>query len=236
MKSRIEWITRQRQTNTDNDNNKEDIGTDTDDEQEEQEGGAKVKSTKKSNLKTGAKKNLSNSKSQKTRAKTGSKKNSLKKNPNKYDRYFKFINLKTNESYGRYTGDTPKQAASKGYTKLLKKLKDEGKVAPNKTIIYVRESTRGSGRKIYGYEAYRQELPKPQELFIQDKLTGEEKKIVYNYRNKIKKVPVPDNIGIKNGKKKTTSKKSTSKGQKKPRKKSTGSKSTNSKKKYKKTS
>jgi len=113
----------------------------------------------------------------------------------KNDRYFKLIDAKTGRSYGRYTGDTPKQAASKGFTKMLQKLKVGGKTAPKQSTIFLRESTRGSARKIYGYEASRLKLPEPQELIITDKISGEEKTITYHFRNKIKKVPVPEQIG-----------------------------------------
>ena len=127
------------------------------------------------------------------------------------ERYFKLIDAKTGKSYGRYIGGTPKQAASKGYTKMLQKLKANGKKAPAHSVIYLRESTRGSARKVYGYEAARIRLPEPQELVITDKETGKEKTITYNFRNKIKKVAVPDNVMLGGGKSKSTMKKGASK-------------------------
>lgn len=135
------------------------------------------------------------------------------------ERYFKLIDAKTGKSYGRYIGGTPKQAASKGYTKMLQKLKANGKKAPAHSVIYLRESTRGSARKVYGYEAARIRLPEPQELVITDKETGKEKTITYNFRNKIKKVAVPDNVMLGGGRSKSNMKKGTSK-------KTSGSKST----------
>jgi len=126
------------------------------------------------------------------------------------------IDAKTGRSYGRYTGDTPKQAASKGFTKMLQKLKSEGKNPPKQSTIYLRESTRGSARKVYGYEASRQKLPEPQQLEIKDKETGETKVIVYHFRNKIKKVPVPEQIGgaksARSAKKNSVSKKGSNAG------------------------
>lgn len=110
-------------------------------------------------------------------------------------RYFKLINEKTSKSYGRYTGDTPKQAASKGYTKMLQKMKENGKTPPKQSTIYLRESTRGSARKVYGYVAYRQKLPEPQKRVIIDKESGEKKTIICKYRNRIKKAPVPEQLG-----------------------------------------
>ena len=146
------------------------------------------KSTKKTpaiNKKAGSKKAAA--KNAKSNKKGGADK--------KGSRYFKLVDLKTGKSHGRYTGDTPKQAASKGFTKMLQKLKTEGKKAPKNSTIFLRESTRGSARKVYGYEATRQKLPEPQELVITDKETGVEKTIVYFYRNKIHKVPVPEQMG-----------------------------------------
>jgi hypothetical protein len=145
----------------------------------------------------------------------GKKNNTTKKigKPSKIgERYFKLIDAKTGKSYGRYTGDTPKQAASKGYTKMIQKMKILGKTPPKHSTIYLRESTRGSARKVYGYEATRQKLETPQTLTIIDGETGEEKEIVYNYRNKIRKIPVPEQIGglriMRSGKKKDKKQKS----------------------------
>lgn len=125
-------------------------------------------------------------------------------------RYFKMLNPKTGESSGRYTGDTPKQAASKGFTKMVQRMNSDGKKIPHQSTIYLRESTRNSSRKIYGYVATRQKLPVPQKLKITDKVTGEKKVIIYYYRNKIHKVSVPELIGgyrvTKQQKKKVTKK------------------------------
>lgn len=165
---------------------------------------------------------------------TGGKGKNMKQTEDeeKKERYFKLIDAKTGRSYGRYTGETPKQAASKGFTKMLQKLKTEGKNPPKQsTTIYLRESTRGSARKVYGYEASRLKLPEPQELVIKDKESGEEKTIVYHYRNKIKKVPVPEQFGgakaSRSSKKNSGSSKKSAAGSKK----ASGSKSTASTKK-----
>ena len=169
-----------------------------------QKGGAKKvvrgkTATSKSTKSTKTAKSVKSAKSGSKSAKSGSKSAKVAPKAAKKeasDRYFKLINPKTGKSYGRYTGDTPKQAASKGFTKMLQKLKNDGKSTPKQsTTIYLRESTRGSARKVYGYEASRLKLPSPQELVITDKETGEEKTIVYHFRNKIKKVPVPEMIG-----------------------------------------
>src|ERR1700733_2082919 len=165
------------------------------DVQEKQKGGAKKTVMKKTS-------------GSKTSKKTPSKKSSKSKDGNK-KRYFKLIDARTMKTFGRYTGDTPKQAASKGYTKLVQKGKAKGKQPPKELVIYLRESTRNSNRKVYGYTASRVKLDDPQKLNIKDNDTGKEKTIIYNYRNKIKKVTVPEQIG--GALKKKSSKKSSSK-------------------------
>ena len=162
--------------------------------------GSKEGETKK--LKMASKTDLNISDEVGSKIKHSSKKQSVDKEMKtkggadaKHERYFKLIDAKTLQSYGRYTGDTPKQAASKGFTKILQGLKKEGKTPIKDTTIYLRESTRGSPGKVYGYLATRNKLSVPQELEIQDKTTGVKKTITYNYRNNIHKVDVPGQIG-----------------------------------------
>ena len=84
----------------------------------------KIKSKK---TQTGGKKKASNKSAagSKTSKKTSSgSKKAVKKT--KGDRYFKLVD-KNGNSHGRYTGGTPKQAASKGFTKMLQKIKANGK-------------------------------------------------------------------------------------------------------------
>jgi hypothetical protein len=106
-------------------------------------------------------------------------------------RYFKALYPNSGKYCGRYTGVTPKQAASKAFTKLLQIKKREGSEIPTSMPIYLRESTRGSSRKVYGYEASQQKLSEPQQLIITDKETGTEKTIEYSYRNSTKKIYPP---------------------------------------------
>lgn len=104
-------------------------------------------------------------------------------------RYFGMVDCETGELVGRYLGQTPKQAASKCYTKMLQK---------NKNIdtrkIYLEELNTGSDSKIYGYECSRTKLDKPQKLEIPDLSTGQTKIIEYKYRNVIRKIAVDDTI------------------------------------------
>lgn len=180
-----------------------DIESESGSESSVQKGGAKrtpKKSTKtSSNSKTSKKTTPAPKRGTKGKGKgkggKTTKGKSTGKDRKKKERYFKLIDAKTLKSYGRYTGETPKQAASKGYTKLVQKMKENEKTIPKEMTIYLRESTRGGSRKVYGYSASRQKLPQPQELIITDKATGLEKTITYHYRNKIHKIGVPPQIG-----------------------------------------
>ena len=174
-----------------------------------QQGGKKVakKAASKSAKKPAAKKPAAKKPMKKAMKKT------QKGGEESTERYFKLFDAKSGKALGRYTGDTPKQAASKGYTKYLQKLKENGKAAPKETTIYMRESTRGSARKVYGYTAARVKLNEPQQVTINDKVSGEKKTVTYNYRNKIKKIAVPDEIQT-GGKKKMAAKKAKASGSK----------------------
>jgi hypothetical protein len=160
-----------------------------------------------------------------------SKSRSDKKDANaKKNRFFKRIDPETGEAIGRYTGATPKQAASKGYTKSVRKQKSIGKKVPAKSVLYLRESTRGSQRKIYCYEAERLKLDEPQELIIKDKKTGKNKKIIYQYRNRIKKMHFdPEDLKNLNLSKSSSKKKSAKKNTKKDKSKTKKAKAGKSK-------
>uniref|UniRef100_A0A6C0C9C2 HMG box domain-containing protein n=1 Tax=viral metagenome TaxID=1070528 RepID=A0A6C0C9C2_9ZZZZ len=112
------------------------------------------------------------------------------------NRYFKMIDPKTLVSCGRYKCSSPKQAASKGFTKLAQKYKKNGESVPENLIIYLREMTRGSSGKIYGYTVQRQKLDRPCSIQIGDRT------VCYEYKNKVTKINNNDlPIQIQNKKK-----------------------------------
>ena len=135
-------------------------------------------------------------------------------------RYFKVVDGAGN-TLGRYTGSTPKQAGSKAFTKMVQKSTKAGKKMPKSTNIYLRESTRQSNRKTYGYVASRRKLDEPQMLEITDATTGETKQITYYYRNDVKKIAVPEEM---QGGARKKGKKVASKGKKAGSSKKSGSK------------
>lgn len=111
----------------------------------------------------------------------------------KSERYFKRIDPVTLESTGRYIGD-PEQAASKSFTKMLFKMKKAGLKLPKKQVICLRESTRGSPKKLYCYQVVRLKLDEPQVLKVVNPQNNEVKVINYCYRNKLKKVEIPETL------------------------------------------
>lgn len=134
-------------------------------------------------------------KTAKSGSKTAKKTVTASKKDTASQRFFKLYNADTGESFGRYVGKTPKQAACKGYSQLLRKMRKDGKKvnANTQTTIYLRESTRGSSKKLYGYSASRVKLDQPQrhEIVKQD---GGKKVVEYKHRNTVKKVVIPENV------------------------------------------
>jgi len=128
-------------------------------------------------------------------------------------RYFKLVEENTKKSFGRYVGGTPKQAASKGYTKLVKKYKTTGKSVPKSMVIYMRESTRGGSGKMYAYTASQEKI-KSDPVPIKDKETGKPilnkdgtpKLIKYEHRNQIRRAVIPDEMAGGASKKKSKAK------------------------------
>jgi hypothetical protein len=185
---------------------------------ENQDGGAKTKKNagSKSAGKKAASKTTSKSavsKTKKTISKSGSKTAKSKssktsKGAKKSKRYFKLVNTKTGEFHGRYVGDTPKQAASKSFTKLVQSYKKNNKKIPGKMSLVIRESTRGKNRKYYAYDATRVKLDTPSQLNIKD-ASGNNKRIVYHYRNVVRKIKVPEELANKAKPTKKSTKKGT---------------------------
>ena len=89
-------------------------------------------------------------------------------------RYFKIIG-ENGRSYGRFTGSSPKQAASKAFTAITKKKKNKNA----ETNFTIRECTRGSHCKKYHYIGKRVELETPKIITIGSK------EVKYKYANKI---------------------------------------------------
>jgi hypothetical protein len=197
-------------------------------------GGAKSssgsKTPSKSHSKTPSK--TSSKRTTKSSKKTGS--DSDDKGSGK--RHFRIVTQDGAETYGRYSGSNPKQAASKAYSAFLRKLRQEGKDEPKQPIqLILRESTRGSKHREYMYTAYRKQLDEPTTVTIDN--DGDLKEVTYNYKNIVKKLSQEG--GAKKSRKSAkgkstkaeskTKSKSKSKGESKPKSKKSSSAGTKSK-------
>ena len=101
----------------------------------------------------------------------------------KSTRSFK-VKLPGTETYeGRFTGDTPYQAANKALSKYYRL---NGPDAEN-VLFSIRESTRGSKRLVYHYNGSRAKLDVPVEYAITS-VSGESKVITKNFKNRLVKV------------------------------------------------
>jgi len=101
----------------------------------------------------------------------------------KSTRSFK-VKLPGTETYeGRFTGDTPYQAANKALSKYYRV---NGADAED-VLFSIRESTRGSKRLVYHYNGSRSKLDVPVEYPITS-ASGEKKVITKYYKNRLVKV------------------------------------------------
>lgn len=99
---------------------------------------------------------------------------------------YEIINPDTGESCGRYSGQSPKQAASKAFCKVRMEA-SSAKRSLKQSTIYVRDTTESAG-KVIGYEVSLETLPKAKQLFIKNLETGDIKTVSYRFNNKIKRV------------------------------------------------
>ena len=100
---------------------------------------------------------------------------------NRKERYFKAYNAVSGEWFGRFTGNNPKQAANKVFTKLMKQN------ANQEMKFCIKECTRGckTRGKLYMYCGKRIKLDIPTRVEIGN---GDyRKQITYNHRNEVRK-------------------------------------------------
>lgn len=111
-------------------------------------------------------------------------------------RYFCFVDVRTGQTYGRYTGQSPKQAASKCFTKYVQGERSRRGANPilRNFRLYIREVTRGSQHKIYAYDCTRIQLRQAQEVVIRDRNSGQERRIIHRHQNRVNRVRIPDDL------------------------------------------
>lgn len=100
----------------------------------------------------------------------------------KKTRSFK-IKIGEEKAYGRYTGDSPYQAANKALSELIRKKKNDGGSVTGKINFTLIESTKGSSNKEHNYTGKRIALKKPITYETKNGVT-----VTKNYKNELKKL------------------------------------------------
>jgi hypothetical protein len=100
----------------------------------------------------------------------------------KKSRSFK-VKLGEDKAYGRYTGDSPYQAANKALSELIRKKKKDGDTTAGKINFTLIESTKGSKNKEHEYIGKRISLKKPITYQTKDGLD-----VTKKFKNELKKV------------------------------------------------
>ena len=100
----------------------------------------------------------------------------------KKSRSFK-VKLGEDKAYGRYTGDSPYQAANKALSELIRKKKKDGDTTAGKINFNLIESTKGSKNKEHEYIGKRISLKKPITYQTKDGLD-----VTKKFKNELKKV------------------------------------------------
>ena len=100
----------------------------------------------------------------------------------KKSRSFK-VKLGEDKAYGRYTGDSPYQAANKALSELIRKKKKDGDTTAGKINFTLIESTKGSKNEEHEYIGKRISLKKPITYQTKDGLD-----VTKKFKNELKKV------------------------------------------------
>lgn len=109
--------------------------------------------------------------------------------PEKKHRSFRAIYKKPTgdiQKGGRFSGNKPKQAASKALSGIMKEFKKSQKVVKGVIYFGIQECTRGGKHKIYWYSGERKTIDNPVSIDIKDD-KGNVKKITYKFTNRVMK-------------------------------------------------
>jgi len=102
-------------------------------------------------------------------------------------RSFKVKEDADSKSYGRYTGESPYQAANKALSELIRKRNKEGKNTTSKISFTLIESTKGSKHREHQYIGKRLKLKTPITYETKDGIT-----VVKKYKNELRKIKKSD--------------------------------------------
>jgi len=100
----------------------------------------------------------------------------------KRNRSFKVKLSFEGESYGRYNGDSPYQAANKALSEIIRTKVKAKESVDDKIVFWLIESTKGSAKRIHKYEGERIKLAEPVKYKVG------ENEIVKEYKNILKKI------------------------------------------------
>lgn len=101
-------------------------------------------------------------------------------------RYFKIIDLDMNQTYGRFCGRTPKQAAQKAFTSLMRVNRIRGLPTSGNFHFAIKECTRGNVHRTFEYTGCQMLLEYPQQIQVIN-VHGIIEVITCRYWNVIKK-------------------------------------------------
>lgn len=103
-------------------------------------------------------------------------------NEQKKNRSFKVRLTSDSESYGRYNGDSPYQAANKALSEIIRNKVRDNETVEGKITFWLIESTKGSCKRVHQYEGERIKLAEPVKYKVG------ENEIVKEYKNILKKI------------------------------------------------
>jgi hypothetical protein len=108
----------------------------------------------------------------------------------KRNRSFKVKLSEEDQSYGRYNGDSPYQAANKALSEIIRNKVKAGEAVEGKLTFWLIESTKGSSKRVHQYEGERIKLAEPVKYKVGDN------EIVKEYKNILKKIKKADQVVV----------------------------------------
>ena len=108
----------------------------------------------------------------------------------KRNRSFKVKLSEDGQSYGRYNGDSPYQAANKALSEIIRTKVKDGEAVEGKLTFWLIESTKGSSKRVHQYEGERIKLEEPVKYKVG------ENEIVKEYKNILKKIKKADQVEV----------------------------------------
>ena len=121
----------------------------------------------------------------------------VKQESEKKNRSFKVKLSIDCESYGRYNGDSPYQAANKALSEIIRHKIKAKEIVDDKIVFWLIESTKGSAKRIHKYEGERKKLDEPVKYKVGDN------EIIKEYKNLLKKIKKSEQEDVEKTKKVT---------------------------------